>query len=83
MRYAIIMTAMLSAMGCSALKPACAVINIANYACEYVTVEYVDEDGQVRRENVSTQALRAAALEARAKKDAQEKAQDGPDLSAE
>jgi hypothetical protein len=34
--------------GCSAVKPACAVVDVAHAACEYVTVEYLDADGVAR-----------------------------------
>ena len=47
--------------GCSAVKPACAVIDVAHAACEYVTVEYLDADGVVQRERVPVVVLREAA----------------------
>lgn len=67
--------------GCSALKPACAVIDIAHNACEYVTVEYLDDNGDLQRERVSTQALRSAALDAKERKAeaaARARAESGP-----
>lgn len=52
--------------GCAAVKPACAVVDIAHAACEYVTVEYLDDAGNVQRENVPKSELRSMAVRARA-----------------
>ena len=54
--------AVLVGLGCSAVKPACAVIDVAHAACEYVTVEYLDADGVVQRERVPVVVLREAAI---------------------
>jgi hypothetical protein len=48
--------------GCSYAKPACAVVDVAHAACEYVTVEYLDADGVVQRERVPVVVLREAAI---------------------
>lgn len=55
----------LLAGGCQIAKPACAVIDVAHYACQYVTVQYVDDDGTVRRQQVPVAMVRDAATQAR------------------
>jgi hypothetical protein len=50
--------------GCAYAKPTCEAVNLANQACGYVIVEYVDDDGQVQRPRVPKSELRAAALRA-------------------
>ncbi len=48
--------------GCAAVRPTCAVVDVAHAACEYVTVEYLDADGQLQRERVPVVVLREAAI---------------------
>ena len=52
--------------GCQYGKPACAVVDIAHSACEWVTVEYLDDEGNTVRENVPKSELRSMAIRARA-----------------
>ena len=72
MRHWVMLAVALAAGGCQYARPACAVIDVAHYACQYVTVEYVGEDGTVRRQQVPVSevramAVRAAALEGKAR----------------
>lgn len=55
----------LAISACSYTKPACEVVDIAHAACEYITVEYVDDKGEVQRENVPRSEFRDAAIRAR------------------
>ncbi len=41
-KLAIITLSLAILVGCAAVKPTCAVIDVAHAACEYVTVEYLD-----------------------------------------
>jgi hypothetical protein len=50
---------------CAAAKTTCAVIDVAHTACKYVTVEYIDDDGKLQRQNVPASELRDAAMQAR------------------
>ena len=61
-RSLFVAVAVLAITGCSAVKPACAVVDVAHAACEYVTVEYLDADGVVQRERVPVVVLREAAI---------------------
>lgn len=51
---------------CQYAKPACAVVDVAHAACEYVTVEYLDDDGNVVREQVPKAELRSLAVKSKA-----------------
>jgi len=48
-------------VACSYLEPACAVIDVAHQTCEYVTIEYIDDEGKTVRENVPRSELRSLA----------------------
>jgi len=65
-KIALLLAVCAVAPACSAVKPACAVVDVAHAACEYVTVEYIDDDGNVQRERVPRSELRAAAMRAKA-----------------
>jgi hypothetical protein len=52
--------------GCSAAKPVCEAINLADQACAFVTVNYVDDAGAARQEQIPKAELRATAEKLRA-----------------
>lgn len=58
------MVLVVGAARCSAVQPACAVIDVAHTACEYVTVTYSEPDGSVRTVRVPREELRALAARA-------------------
>lgn len=66
MKYGLVVASILVTSGCQYARPACAVIDVAHYACQYVTVQYVDDDGTVRRQRVPVAAVREAAARAAA-----------------
>lgn len=51
----------IGAARCSAAQPACAVIDVAHTACEYVNVTYRAPDGTVRTERVPASELATSA----------------------
>jgi hypothetical protein len=55
----------LSLCSCAAIKPTCAVIDVAHQACEYVTVTYLAPDGTVKTERVPVAELATSAERAR------------------
>lgn len=58
-----------TAYGCAAVKPACAVVNLLDQACDFVAVEYLDpETGKKSVVRVKRETL-TGAVKAAAKKD--------------
>lgn len=51
-------------VSCHATGHICAVIDVAHKTCQYVMVEYVDDEGQVQRQRVPVSAVRDAAMQA-------------------
>jgi hypothetical protein len=50
--------------GCAAAQPACAIVDIADYACDFVTVEYRDSNGKLRRVRIPKDEMQGLALKA-------------------
>lgn len=63
--HAIALVIALALCSCAAVKPACAVIDVAHQACEYVTITYLAPDGTVRTERVPVAELATSAERAR------------------
>ena len=57
--------------GCKAgiVEPVCGVVSIMDEACELVTVEYIDENGQPRAEAVPKEKLKMAAEQQRMRRE--------------
>lgn len=54
--------------GCGHGAAACAAIDIAKTVCDTTPVRYLDDDGEVRTEQIPTQDLKALAMDRRAKR---------------
>ena len=64
----LVLGTLLGAVGCSAIKIGCQVIDVTDQACDIVTVRYLDENGKVQTELVRRKVIENVAVLARVKR---------------
>jgi len=60
----VLSAAILVGVGCGHGATACAVVDVADTACDVLPIRYLDDDGQEQTARVPMQELRAAAVRA-------------------